>query len=196
MDENDTRQRIKEAVRRMSAAGTKGDLGGVIARELLRFSLYDLQVMGGMIRREVDKLPQPYREKFRPYFQEQYFGYYHRCVAMYRSDTFARMHDAITDTELFGKFCAIVDEGSFANLDGSGTDVYFENPLYTLYYYLISGFAMFVLDEPGHPVGTPFPGGFEVEKRGSEYFCPIREKEEDVIFSICNVCPAKQLEGV
>ncbi len=55
---------------------------------------------------------------------------------------------------------------------------------------------MFVLDEPGHPVGTPFPGGFVVEKRGNEYFCPIRDKEEDVWYSICNFCPAKQTEDV
>jgi len=31
---------------------------------------------------------------------------------------------------------------------------------------------MFVMDEPGHPVGTPFPGGFKVEKRPDGYFAP------------------------
>jgi uncharacterized protein (UPF0305 family) len=60
----------------------------------------------------------------------------------------------------------------------------------------MAGFAMFVEGGPGHPVGTPFPGGFVVEKRGEEYYCPLREKEEEVLFSICNVCPAKQMEGV
>jgi uncharacterized protein (UPF0305 family) len=53
---------------------------------------------------------------------------------------------------------------------------------------------MFVLDEPGHPVGMPFPGGFRVEQRGRDYYCLIRDKEKEVFSSICNFCPAKQTE--
>lgn len=34
---------------------------------------------------------------------------------------------------------------------------------------------LFVL---AHPVGTPFPGGFEV--RNGEYVCPVRERADDV----------------
>ena len=53
---------------------------------------------------------------------------------------------------------------------------------------------MFVLDEPGHPVGMPFPGGFRVEKRGRDYYCLIRDKEKEILYSICNFCPARQTE--
>jgi uncharacterized protein (UPF0305 family) len=53
---------------------------------------------------------------------------------------------------------------------------------------------MFVLDQPGHPIGTPFPGGFTVRQQGDEFYCPIREKEKDIWYSICNFCPAKQDE--
>jgi uncharacterized protein (UPF0305 family) len=53
---------------------------------------------------------------------------------------------------------------------------------------------MFVLDEPGHPVGMPFPGGFSVEQRGKDYYCLIRDKEKEVFYSICNFCPALQTE--
>jgi uncharacterized protein (UPF0305 family) len=63
-----------------------------------------------------------------------------------------------------------------------------------LFYYLISAFTMFVLDKPGHPVGMPFPGGFTVEQRGSDFYCLIRDKEKEVFYSICNFCPAKQTE--
>jgi uncharacterized protein (UPF0305 family) len=53
---------------------------------------------------------------------------------------------------------------------------------------------MFVLEEPGHPVGMPFPGGYTIEKRGGEYYCLIRDREKEVLHSICNFCPAKQSE--
>jgi uncharacterized protein (UPF0305 family) len=62
------------------------------------------------------------------------------------------------------------------------------------YYYLVSCFVMFVLEEPGHPIGMPFPGGFTVERRDDGYYCPIRDKEKDVPLAICNFCPAKQSE--
>jgi uncharacterized protein (UPF0305 family) len=39
---------------------------------------------------------------------------------------------------------------------------------------------MFVLEGPGHPVGMPFSGGFEVRHCSGAYFCPIRDKEKDV----------------
>lgn len=43
-----------------------------------------------------------------------------------------------------------------------------------------------------HPVGIPFPGGFEVEVRSGEYVCPVRERADDVENALCPYCPAKQ----
>ncbi len=58
--------------------------------------------------------------------------------------------------------------------------------------YLMTAFAMYVLDEPGHPVQMPFPGGQTVYRSGDHYYCPIRDKEEEIFYSICNYCPAIQ----
>jgi uncharacterized protein (UPF0305 family) len=33
-----------------------------------------------------------------------------------------------------------------------------------------------------------------VEERDGEYYCPVREKEDEVETSICPFCPAKQSE--
>jgi uncharacterized protein (UPF0305 family) len=196
MIKNDFSTRLDNAIRYMEAARTKRDLGEFIAREISRYTVHELQLIGGKMKLEVDKLPQPYREKVRPYFEKQIFGMYHRLLTMQRSGKMVNLGEGITDRETFDKFVEMIRSGCFGEPDNSGTDFYFEDPLNSFFYYLVSGFAMFVLDEPGHPVGTPFPGGFEVEKRGSEYFCPIRDKEEEVLFSICNFCPAKQMEGV
>ncbi|MBP2133272.1 hypothetical protein J2128_001226 [Methanomicrobium sp. W14] len=42
-------------------------------------------------------------------------------------------------------------------------------PRHRLFYYLISAFTIFFLEKPGHPVGTPFPGGFKVEKNAADF---------------------------
>lgn len=85
----------------------------------------------------------------------------------------------------FGEFCAMVDRTCLAERDDTEAKR-------TLLYYLLAAFNIFVLGLPGHPVGTPFPGGQRVEQRGGRYICPIRDKEDDVDTSICPYCPAQQ----
>jgi uncharacterized protein (UPF0305 family) len=185
---------IQVIARRLGTATTKGELGRILSDEIQTYSMFDLQIIGGRVYSEVEKLPSPYRESVRPYFREQLFGKHHQLLTMHRSRAFDRMTAAIRDPELFVKFCEMVPEGCFSWNDSSERNPYFRNPKNRLFYYLIAAFTMFVLDEPGHPVGMPFPGGFSVEQRGKDYYCLIRDKEKEVFYSICNFCPAHQTE--
>jgi uncharacterized protein (UPF0305 family) len=58
--------------------------------------------------------------------------------------------------------------------------------------FLIAAFCMFVQHEPGHPVGTPFPGGDMVQCIDGVYYCPVKEKANDVDSALCPFCPALQ----
>jgi hypothetical protein len=185
---------IRDIVVRLKSARTKGELGSFVVHEILSYTMFDLQIIGGRLNSEIDKLPSPYRESIRPFFREQLFGKHHPLLAMHRTRAYARMTDPIRDRETFRKFCEMLPEGVFAWNDSSERNPYFHNPMNRLFYYLIAAFTMFVLDEPGHPVGMPFPGGFFVEQRGRDYYCLIRDKEKEVFYSICNFCPAHQTE--
>lgn len=185
---------IRVIVLRLSTARNKGELGTILADEIQTYSMFDLQIIGGRLYTEIEKLPSPYRESIRPYFRDQLFGKHHQLLAMHYNRTFDRMTTPIRDPEIFGKFCEMLPEGCFSWNDSGDRNPYFRNPKNRLFYYLIAAFTMFILDEPGHPVGMPFPGGFSVEKRGGEYYCLIRDKEKDVFYSICNFCPARQTE--
>ncbi len=184
--------RIMAACRNLSAAETKGDLGILIADEIRSFSSFDLQVICGKLRYEVDQLPSPYREAVRSFFIEQVFGPHHRIMAMIRSGDFIGMKDPIRDLALFRQYLKMVPEGCFSRDIDREYMPQFSSPCHSLFYYLMAGFSIFVLDQPGHPVGMPFPGGFRVEEKNGEFFCPVREKEKDVPHSICNFCPAAQ----
>ncbi|WAC05272.1 MAG: DUF2115 domain-containing protein [Methanoregula sp.] len=178
----------------LKEAQSRGELGVVIAREVLRYSLFELQVIGGRLNNEIARLPSPYRERIRPYFLDQIFGTHHRILALFRNGGLDRLKGPIEDRPAFCAFCDMLPAGCFVKDDRSEIYPHFVHPRNRLFYYLIAAFAMFVLNEPGHPVGMPFPGGFTVEKRGSEYYCLIRDKEKEVPHSICNFCPAKQSE--
>ena len=166
----------------------------MVAQEIALFSLFDLQIIGGRLNSDIGKLPSPYREAIRPYFREQLFGKHHKLISLERSGAFGRLSGPIRDRETFLKFCAMLPEGCFVWEDTRECNPYFHNPKNRLFYYLIAAFTMFVLEEPGHPVGMPFPGGFFVEQRGRDYYCLIRDKEKEVLSSICNFCPALQTE--
>lgn len=185
---------IRAIARRLCSARTRGELGAVIAGEVQKFSLFEMQVIGGRMYAEVEKLPSPYRERIRPYFTEQIFGAYHRLLAMNREGKFQAMGSPLTDPATFVEFCRMIPLGCFSQDDPSERNPCFRNPRNRLFYYLMAAFTMFVLDEPGHPAGMPFPGGFSVEKRKDGYYCLIRDKEKEIFWSICNFCPAKQTE--
>jgi uncharacterized protein (UPF0305 family) len=193
-DQENAGRVIREIVVRLSYARTKGELGEILAREIQSYTMFDLQIIGGRLNTEIDRLPSPYRESIRPYFREQLFGKHHQLLALHHSRAFDRMTAPLHDPETFRKFCEMLPEGCFAWDDASERNPYFRNPKNRIFYYLIAAFTMFVLDEPGHPVGMPFPGGFSVEQRGKDYYCLIRDKEKEVFYSICNFCLALQSE--
>jgi uncharacterized protein (UPF0305 family) len=59
-------------------------------------------------------------------------------------------------------------------------------------YKIISIYTTFVLEEPVHPVGTPFPGGLEVKYNGKNYLCPVKERQKDNSGAVCGFCIAEQ----
>jgi len=187
---------IRDAAQRIRTARTQGELGNILTHEVQQYSLFDLQIIGGSLYNEVEKLPSPYREAIRPYFHKQLFGTHHELLSFHHRGAFDRMDTPLADPETFQKFCDMLPEGCFAWDDTSERNPYFRNPKNRLFYYLMAAFSMFVLEEPGHPVGMPFPGGFRVEQRGRDYYCLIRDKEKELVYSICNFCPAKQTEDL
>lgn len=139
---------------------------------------------------QIERLPFPYR-KAMVQLREHFFQRYHHLILLDRSGEFGRLTTPIRNPERFTAFCDMLPEGMVAASDPSTGSIYFEK-LGFLFYYLLAAFAIFVIEEPGHPVGMLFPGGLKVEQRGSVYYCPVRDKEKEVFYALCNFCPALQ----
>ena len=65
---------------------------------------------------------------------------------------------------------------------------------FPLIYGIVSLYTTFVLEEPIHPVGTPFPGSLEVEEIDGKYYCPVKDANIDSPNAVCKMCLAEQLE--
>jgi len=168
---------------RLRAAKTRGELAITVMGVVSRYSLYDLLHMRGAIEKQLRHLPPSYRQRLFPKLMEQIFGTHHLLICMFYEGKFHHMPESLDPA--FVEYCDLVERVC------TGPSGYL-HPRFDLLYFLLAGFAIFVLHLPGHPVGTPFPGGLTVTHAGGEYLCPIRDKEDEVESAICRFCPARQ----
>ena len=63
-------------------------------------------------------------------------------------------------------------------------------------YQLTTLYTTFILDEPVHPVGMPFPGGFKIKQENGIYYCPVKENQKDNPGAVCGICIAEQDQDV
>lgn len=175
------------------AAKTAEDAVPTIKRALEKYTIFDLQKIGGNIRREVEVLPEPYRSRYRPYSQDL-LTQYHAFLRDIRSGKAAS--GTILDRKLWNEFWKRSEESSFSEeVSQNAPEAGLGNPAGKFFYRLVYGYAMLIAGLPGHPVGMPFPGGWKVYEKGGQIFCPIRDKEKDLPQALCNYCPAVQDES-
>ncbi|WP_292729374.1 DUF2115 domain-containing protein [Methanoculleus sp.] len=173
---------IQRACARLRSAKTRAELADILYREVAGYSLFDLQAMRGRVEQDLRSVPAGYRRRLYPRMMEMIFETHHTLIATMRRGGLEVQDEPLTKE--FQEYCTTVERTCLARDE--------EEQHLELLYFLLAAFNMFVLGLPGHPVGTPFPGGIEVEVRGGEYLCPIREKADDVENALCPYCPAKQ----
>lgn len=174
---------IRAACRRMQEAKTKGDLLHIIADEAAAYDLYDLEAMNARFERKVAHLPENYRDRLLSSVREEIFGAHHRLVLLSRNGADRDLSEP--PGPALGGYCSMVAEACTAKARE-------KDPKYLYLKYLLSAFTMFVVEEPAHPVGTPFPGGQIVDEWEGAYLCPVRDLADDVAYALCPYCPAIQ----
>ena len=123
-------------------------------------------------------------------------GYNEKSHAVYAKYFLGRIREIRDDNTQYNK---CVDKEEF--IDAISTlKSYHDNETITskskfpLIYGIVSLYTTFVLDEPIHPVGTPFPGSLKVEKRDGVYYCPVKDANLESPNAVCKMCIAEQLD--
>ncbi len=184
----DTGTTITSRCRDLAAAVTRGELGQRIAALVLKHSPSDIQRMKRNFETHVQDLTPEYREHLTGKITEHLLGTYQRIRLDEQQGIYKTLRQSITEEQK--KYWEMVADQCRA--DEAGSDA----PAIRFLKYLLAGYCMLVLDEPGHPVGTPFPGGDEVEFTNGIYYCPVRDKAGDVDAALCPFCPARQTPAI
>lgn len=166
----------------LQLAATRGELGKKIAVLVLRHSPADIQLMKRNFGKKVEELPPEFRDRLSLKINEHLAGTFQTIRLRDQQGTFSTMKEPVTPHQRSYWDMVI----SQCTLTGHG------NPRIRFLNYLLAAFCMVVLCEPGHPVGTPFPGGDMVQLIDGCYYCPVREKAGDVDSALCPFCPALQ----
>jgi uncharacterized protein (UPF0305 family) len=177
---------IAGACHRLGAARTRGELGSGIAHLVLSFSPGDLRQMIWNFSHQIADVEPGYRSRVTEKVSEHLLGTYQKARLMSRQGSFSPLQDP-PDASAH-RFWEMMS-GECREPGGREVQLRFLK-------YLLAGFAMFVLGEPAHPVGTPFPGGDTVQFHDGMYFCPVREKANDVGGALCPFCPAVQTPAI
>lgn len=182
-----TLNEVEAICRAMKGTETRRDLLAVVGRGVFSFQVTDLQAMMENFRRKTVDLEPGYRRRLLPKVEEQVMGAYHDLALTCRGEKF--LDDGPVDPSL-PAYAEMVAEACRARVTAGKV------PDLLVLKYLLAAYTMYVRGCPAHPIGTPFPGGLEVYAEGEIYYCPVREKEGDVPFSLCPYCPARQDTGV
>lgn len=190
LPESDSIVFIEETVSYLQSVRGTSEAVNRIGEALCRYTMFDLQYIGGFIHREVGKLPDPYRRMYRPYSLDL-LHQYHEVLYVYR---FGGVSDApLPNPILWHEFWDIARSQCFVRRERSDDPFpQMRHPLSAFFYRLVYGYVMLIAGGYGHPVGMPFPGGARVHREGGRILCPIRNKERDLPFALCNFCSAEQ----
>ena len=181
---------IDRTIQSLQKATSTADAVKRIGSALSQYTVFDLQYIGGFIRREVNKLPNPYRRVYLPYSLDLR-NQYHEFMQRYRTQKLP--DEPIKDPTLWSEYWEIARVQCFVR-SGPSDDPFpqMEHPLSKFFYRLVYGYVMLIANGYGHPIGMPFPGGATVHREGEQVLCPIRDKERDLPAALCNFCPAEQ----
>jgi len=178
---------IRQQCRELQEANTRCELGEGIARLVLAHSPAEIQRMKRNFETKVQDLSPDYRDQLTKKITEHLLGTFQRIRLAQQQGTFRSMQSPVPkEQKMYWEMVA----GQCS--EEMGVD----EPALRFLKYLLAGYCMLVLDEPGHPAGTPFPGGDRVELTDGIYYCPVREKATDVDSALCPFCPARQTPGI
>jgi uncharacterized protein (UPF0305 family) len=167
----------------LQQAKNRGDLGERIALLVLEHSPVEIERMKQNFSNKIQDITPEYRDRLAKKITEHLLGTYQRIRLFQQQGVSKTLHEPVTEQQK--KFWDMAGEQCRGDDGGDSSSIRFLK-------YLLAGFCMLVLFEPGHPAGTPFPGGDSVQFTGGVYYCPIREKANDVDAALCPFCPALQ----
>lgn len=160
---------------------SKNALLDVLKEHSGTISVYDLMLVNAELIEDMKYVQDDYKEKSHGIYVKYFLG----RIKSIRDDN--NDYDGDIDKEDFIDSVATLKSYHDAESKESKTK-------FPLIYAIVSLYTTYVLEEPIHPVGTPFPGSLQVEEHDGVFYCPVKEANLESPNAVCKMCIAEQLE--
>ena len=160
---------------------SKDDLMVVLKEELSDVSVFDLMIISAEIIENNKYVQKSYQEKSKKIYVDSFIN---RVNEIRSNDTV--YDDYFNKDDFVEKLNDLKDIFKLVSKDRKNKS--------SIISFVVSLYTTFVLDEPIHPIGTPFPGSLEVMMENGVYYCPVKEANIDTPNSVSRLCIDEQLD--
>lgn len=161
---------------------TKNDLMKILHDLAKTISIHDLMLATAMLREDGKYVQANYREEY----LEVYIKYFIMRVKDVKQDKKDYNEEIYNKKDFSEAISLLEDQFHDKSLYRD------ENDKFPIIYTIICLYTTFILNEPIHPCGTPFPGSLEVTYENKTYLCPVKDKQSENPQAVCKFCIAKQ----
>jgi uncharacterized protein (UPF0305 family) len=162
---------------------TRADLLVIIKKEANSLPMQDIMNATSFLREDAKYMPAGYREEYIQRFSKAFF---------------LRIKDVKEDHEEYpGEVNTMRLQGFLEVIERQQDEAKSKNELCFLKIAkIIAVYTTFIREEPVHPVGTKFPGGFELHYTDGKYLCPVKDKQLNNPSALCRFCVSEQDKNV
>ena len=161
----------------------KSEIMTILKKYARIISVNDLMLATARMRKDGEYVHAKYREKY----LKIYIKYF--IMRMREVKEFEDYIDSAIDKTAFDESFPMLERTFEKERLG-------ENDKFPLIYVITALYTTFILEEPIHPVGSEFPGHLFVEEKNGEFFCPVKENQNDNPDAICHLCLAEQTPDI
>jgi len=162
----------------------KKDLMNILHNLAKTISIQDMMLASVLLREEGKYVQAKYREDY----LEIYIKYFIMRIKDVKEDK-TDYNKEIDNKKDFSEAIILLNTQFYdKNFYPPGSEKF------AVIYTIIGLYTTFILNEPIHPIGTPFPGSLKVTYKNGTYFCPVKDKQSETPQAVCKFCIAKQSE--
>ena len=165
----------------LSIEVSKNYLRDVIKSEAKNIHIKDIMLASAFLREDAKFMPRSYREDYIKRFSKAFFTKI-KEIKEDKND----YHGNVNHRDL-KEFLELLDEQNEAS-EGINEKCFVRIAR------IIATYTTFVLEEPIHPVGTKFPGGFILHMKDGNYLCPVKNQQMKNPSALCRFCVSIQDE--
>jgi len=169
---------------------SKNELLHVLKKEASRIHVHDLMITSVYLHEESKYMPEEYRKNFVNTFIK---GFINRFKEL-KEDK--KEYTGCIENKDLQKFLKTLEEErqiQREELKIKQDHYFFKLAKITE---IVAIYTTFILEASVHPIGTLFPGGFELKFENEIYLCPVKEKNLNNPYALCKFCVSKQAKNV